>query len=346
MYSKNVVRFQNVSKSLQPTSHDHSITYNMSEWSKPKYSISDIDEFIIPDEEDDAPDYATINPATSFRPSGGASSTQTTTNGAFSGFSSFMPKVDLASTFAPFATQENSKVQERQFSGGDTLDEPVWTTIHRDVLQIARRLQVVVWPMSLQKLALKQQLMLIDFAAQNGINLPDLVRNRTISVEDQDIDEERVGVQRSLSDYINKDSLDWDLWGPLVFSLGYSVALGLTTSSSQTSLVFSGSFLLIWLFYVVVGLNIQLLGGTISFLSAISAVGYLMFPITLGEILCALLIKWKLVRLILMTILNIWSIYAGVMSLKCSGVLPGRVLLAVYPVGLMYSVLSWLVIIT
>lgn len=46
--------------------------------------------------------------------------------------------------------------------------------------------------------------------------------------------------------------VDWDLWGPLIFSLTYSVVLGLT--SSHTNQVFSGSFALIWLFFIIIGL--------------------------------------------------------------------------------------------
>lgn len=308
-------------------------------------------DFIIPDE--DVPINTGQRSTEYSRPSGpppSSTSEQSANQGNF--FTLFVPKVDLSSTFAPFtASTDNNKIKERQFTGGDTLDEPVWETLKRDFSHIGRRLFIVVWPMSLHKLALKQQLKLIDFASQNGIHLPQLiVDNRRISVEEQDEAnaeaELHVGLEGGSTQLLNKDNLDWDLWGPLVLSLLYSVTLGLSASGNQTNLVFSGSFSMIWLFYVVVGLNIQLLGGTVSFMSAISAVGYSMFPIAVGELLCALLIHWKLIRLILMAILNLWSIYAGVMSLKCSGVLPGRVLLAIYPVGLMYSVLSWLVVIT
>lgn len=202
----------------------------------------------------------------------------------FAAFSSFTPFTvpDLQTNF------ENSVPNTRELqSSSDTLDEPVWQTLARDLTGIYNRLKLVVWP----------------------------------------------------SDSV----VDWDLWGPLIFSLTYSVVLGV--SSSHTNQVFSGSFALIWLFFIIIGLNIQLLGGSISFLSAISAVGYSMFPITVGEIVCSLF-SFKLIRLIVMVFMCAWSVYAGVNGLKSSGVKPGRVVLAVYPVGLMYAVMGWLSVIT
>lgn len=294
----------------------------------------DVEDFIIPDTE---PAPATSHPQPA--PTSNASN-------IFSNFG-FTPRVDLSSTFAPFTTSsnlpQNTTIKERQYTGGDTLDEPVWATLKRDLTQIGRRLAIVVWPMQLAKLASKQQLKFLNFATSNGIHVPELLMGRRVSVSDDET-ERAVGI--SSSDDISQDNLEWDLWGPLIFSLGFAVILGLSASKKQTNLVFSGSFSFIWFFYFVIGLNIQLLGGSISFLSAISAAGYSMFPILVGELICSLVLKWKLLRLILMAVLNAWSIYAGIMSLKCSGVLPGRVFLATYPVGLMYTLLSWLVVIT
>lgn len=309
-----------------------------SNWNQPKYTVDDVNEFVIPD--DDVP------PTNNARTNANYSS-NTNTNSASNIFSQFgfVPKVDLSSTFASFTTsnQESAsttKVKERQFTGGDTLDEPITETLKRDALQIVKRLFIVIWPMQLASLASKQQQTFLRFAQSNGIRIPELINQRITVVET----EESVG--GALEESIKFETLDWDLWGPLIFSLVFSVTLSFSANNSQTNSIFSGSFAFIWFFFFVIGLNIQLLGGSISFMSAISAAGYSMFPIVLGEVLCSLLIKWKIIRLVLMTILNLWSIYVGQMSLKCSGVLPGRVVLAIYPVALMYSMLSWLVVIT
>lgn len=294
----------------------------------------DANDFIIPDEESDQTMKAPQRPADPQPQNSSLANSQAPT-----GFS-WGPTVDLSTAFTPFVTsrgfQESNTISERRFNGGDTLDEPVWHTLRRDLAQIGKRVAVVVWPAQLQKLAKSQQNRLVDLASQNGIRLPESIANaaRTVPEDEENSSPEQVA------------SLDWDLWGPLIFSLAYSVTMGIAAPALQTNIVFSGTFSFTWLFYLVVGLNIQLLGGTISFLSAISATGYLVFPIVIGALASTLAIKWGFVRLILMTICSLWSIYAASMSLKCSGVLPGRVFLAIYPVALMYALLSWLVVIT
>lgn len=282
------------------------------------------DDFIIPDEQEDhTPTSSSSKPAPKSQ-------------------FSWTPKVDLSTAFSPFITsqsfQESNTIRERQYSGGDTLDEPVWHTLKRDLVQIGKRLAIVVWPAQLKQLAQRNQQHLVDIAASRGIRLPPLIMDGTRSVPEEDEENEN-----ALSDAA---VLDWDMWGPLIFSLAYSVTMGVVAPNSQSNVVFSGTFSFIWIFYLVVGLNIQLLGGSISFMSAISATGYLMFPVVVGALLSGLLIRWRWVRFILMFVLNLWSVYAAVMSLRCLGVLPGRVFLAIYPVGLMYAVLSWLVVIT
>lgn len=312
-------------------------------------STPSADTFIIPDEPVSTNERTPIGSNVGGSSSGGSNQS----GNIFSQFSWGGPKVDLSSAFTQFTASQsfqlNNTIRERQYSGGDTLDEPVWQTLRRDLTQIGRRVGIVIWPMQLAQLASKQQLKLIDFANSNGINLPQSIQGRRISVS-QDEDDPPRDIEgtggSSLNDLVKQDNLDWDFWGPLIFSLCYSVTLSLTAYSNQANLVFSGSFAFIWLFFIVIGLNIQLLGGNISFMSAISATGYSMFPIVIGGLLSSLVIKWKLIRLAMMFVLCSWSIFAGVMSLKCSGVLPGRIILAIYPVGLFYAVLGWLVVIT
>lgn len=290
------------------------------------------DEFIIPDEDIPNPNQ------TSNVPRGVTNQPQPTNSQ--SGFS-WTPKVDLSTAFTPFITPglpESNKVSERQYSGGDTLDEPVWHTLKRDLLQISKRLAIVIWPAQLKQLAQKHQAGLIDLASSNGIRLPASIINASRAVPEDDEEEN--------NNLAMVPALDWDLWGPLIFSLAYSVTLGFAAPNSQTNMVFSGTFSFIWVFYLIGGLNIQLLGGTISFLSAISASGYSMFPVVVGAVVNTLAIKWRWLRLLVMSFLTTWSIYAAGMSLRCLGVLPGRVFLAMYPVALMYTVLAYLTVIT
>ncbi|GEQ70129.1 hypothetical protein JCM33374_g3805 [Metschnikowia sp. JCM 33374] len=307
----------------------------------------DENDFIIADEEPAVNTHKKTVPVPPTGTHNQAPPTQASGAQSSAGFS-WTPKMDLSSAFTPFVTsrnfQESNKITERRFNGGDTLDEPVLDTLKRDLSQIGRRVAVVLWPAQLQELARSHQNLLVELAEQNGIRLPPSVANSARRVPTEDDDEEQVGDANAAPQTVA--SLDWDLWGPLIFSLAYAVTMGVAAPNTQTNVVFSGTFSFIWLFYLVVGLNIQLLGGTISFLSAISATGYSIFPIVVGAIFSTLLLRWRFVRLIVMVLCALWSIYAASMSLKCSGVLPGRVLLAIYPVALMYAVLSWLVVIT
>ncbi len=70
---------------------------------------------------------------------------QNTSSGfGFGGFGNF-------STFTNPTTIGGDRVEERRFAGGDTLDEPVLTTLMRDVKKVGQRLLCVVWPRMLNK---------------------------------------------------------------------------------------------------------------------------------------------------------------------------------------------------
>ncbi|OBA22598.1 hypothetical protein METBIDRAFT_39895 [Metschnikowia bicuspidata var. bicuspidata NRRL YB-4993] len=239
------------------------------------------------------------------------------------------PAVDLLAAFTPFFAPKTGpaapRVSERRFAGGDTLDEPILETLKRDMLQIGRRVAAVVWPAQLQT-------RLAAVAAAGGP-----VAAAAAAEAPGHVTHEAPG---------GLLPLDWDLWGPLVFLLAYAVTMGAALPAAQTNMVFSGTFLLMWMFYLVVGFNVQLLGGTVSFLAAISAAGYLMFPLVAGALVSTAAVPWRMARLVVMAFCAVWSIYAASVCLRCLGVLPGRLFLAIYPVTLMYAVLAWLVVIT
>ncbi|ODQ79481.1 hypothetical protein BABINDRAFT_161877 [Babjeviella inositovora NRRL Y-12698] len=297
----------------------------MPEWKPPNVSPDAVADFII--EADDSDDEAPVRSSTQPQ---SLSSAPPPANSMFSNFTSFMnpTAVNLEASFQPL-TGANTRVQERQFSGGNTLDEPILETLSRDLKAIGHHLYAVLWPASLSKLAKAQQQNLVGYARNAGINVPDALRG--------DIENEAAPVAVK--------QLEWDLWGPLVFSLAYSVILGVLSPKALSSEVFSLTFSMIWLTLAVIAVNIQLLGGTISFLPALSATGYSIFPIVVGAVV-SILVKHAMVRLVVDAVLVSWAVYAATVALKCSGVLSGRVILAIYPVGLIYVVLGWLCVIT
>lgn len=208
--------------------------------------------------------------------------------------------------------------EQRRYMGGDTLDEAVSTTLMRDVRSIGWRLRQVVWHTPSQSL-----------------------RADTASIP---------YISQHLSSFTSESSespmnQEWDLWGPLVFSLIISLCMSMIAPSHQASFVFSGVFSLIWLGEAVLTLNIKLLGGTVSFFNALSVIGYCLF-LLVPAVLVSTFVKLVLVRVIVDTIFVIWAIYSATRGLQDSGVLQSRVALATFPVGLFFTGLGWLCVIT
>lgn len=56
---------------------------------------------------------------------------------------------------------------------------------------------------------------------------------------------------------------DWDLWGPLLFTITLAILLSLDASPAQSLSVFTGVFVIVSVGSVVVTLNCKLLGGKV-----------------------------------------------------------------------------------
>jgi hypothetical protein len=181
------------------------------------------------------------------------------------------------------------------FGGGpvyDTLTEPVYLTLKRDVVRVVSNLKQVVFPNPYR--------------------------------EDP-----------------GKALRDWDLWGPFFFI----IFLALTLSSSATenkSKVFAVVFAVLSAGAVILTLNVQLLGGSIIFFQSLSLLGYCLFPLDIGAVVCLLKnSKWFRSVVVLVTLIwSSWSAYPFV-----STAVPGsRKALAVYPVLLLYISIGFLVL--
>lgn len=282
----------------------------------------DDDIIIEPDRKNDLPK-TTQNSTKDFAP---PENTPSSTEGFF-GFNNFA---------APFAANQNVQVDERQFTGGSTLDESVVTTIRRDVDKIGEKLLSTLWPLKLRSKFNEVQQRL-------GVNF-------RVDTEEGEIEGDNESIAKIL---------DWDLWGPLLLILAFSLVItylqtrNLTDSSSVgSSQVFSGSFTLIWASFAVLSLNLQLLSPNknLSFFQGVSILGYSIFPIILGGVF-AIFVKWKLVRLPLQLLMIIWSSYCVYLILKIinnSGANHGegddRLALIIGPIVLIFSVFSWLCI--
>ncbi|KZV14834.1 hypothetical protein F511_39150 [Dorcoceras hygrometricum] len=133
---------------------------------------------------------------------------------------------------------------------------------------------------------------------------------------------------------------DWDLWGPFFFI----VFLGLTLSwsaSVKKSEVFAVAFALLAAGAVILTLNVLLLGGHIIFFQSLSLLGYCLFPLDVGALIC--MVDNVIVKIIVVAVALAWSSWAAYPFIS-SAVNPRRKALALYPVLLMYVSVGFLII--
>ncbi|KAI7752320.1 hypothetical protein M8C21_015066 [Ambrosia artemisiifolia] len=134
---------------------------------------------------------------------------------------------------------------------------------------------------------------------------------------------------------------DWDLWGPFFFI----VFLGLTLSWSASidkSQVFAVAFALLATGAVILTLNVLLLGGRIIFFQSLSLLGYCLFPLDVGALICML--KDNVVmKMVVVCVTLAWSSWAAYPFIS-TAVNPRRKALAIYPVLLMYVSVAFLIV--
>ena len=261
----------------------------------------------------------------------------------------------------------NIQTRERQFSGGNTLDESVFQTMKRDIDKIGLKLLHIFWPILLRSKLITVQ------------KFTRLTNRDEEQEEEEELDEARAGMTDGESEEISRDAilkiLDWDLWGPLLITLLLSLSVTYLQIRSldpkyetKASQVFSGAFTLIWASLLILLINTQLLSPfhdkssspassasatiSLSLFQLISIFGYAMFPILVGSIV-SIFVTIKLIRIAIFAVLLVWSIYAAYLIIKIvnnSGANRGkgddRIFLIVYPILLVFGVFSWLCVIS
>ncbi|KAH8053345.1 hypothetical protein JL722_9570 [Aureococcus anophagefferens] len=121
---------------------------------------------------------------------------------------------------------------------------------------------------------------------------------------------------------------EWDLWGP---------------SRSR----FAAVFVVVWVGAAIVTLNAQLLGGRISFFQSVCILGYSIFPLNVGALLCLVLhpvTKSLLLRALVVGVCFAWSTRVSVVFFG-EIIEAKRRALAIYPVFGFYSFIAWMILI-
>ncbi|MCO5598054.1 hypothetical protein L7F22_052144 [Adiantum nelumboides] len=173
------------------------------------------------------------------------------------------------------------------FGGGpsaNTLTEPVWHTIKRDLVRVGSNLRHVVFPN--------------PYREDPGQALR-----------------------------------DWDLWGPFFFIVFLGVAISYS-ASTDNSKVFAVVFAVLAAGAVILTLNVLLLGGHIIFFQSLSLLGYCLFPLDIGALIC-MFKSHSIINGIIVLITLAWSSWAAYPFVSAA-VSPNRKALAVYPVFLLY----------
>lgn len=174
----------------------------------------------------------------------------------------------------------------------NTLTEPVWDTVKRDLSRIVNNLKLVVFPN--------------PFREDPG-----------------------------------KALRDWDLWGPFFFIVFLGLILSWSASVKKSE-VFAVAFALLAAGAVILTLNVLLLGGHIIFFQSISLLGYCLFPLAVGALICMLKDN-VILKVIVVSVTLAWSSWAAYPFMS-SAVNPRRKALALYPVFLMYVSVGFLII--
>lgn len=223
----------------------------------------------------------------------------------------------------PSSTIQASVAAEHEsafFAPFSTLDEPIKETIMRDVRSVGSKLKVVLLPMERS----------LPYGGYSGVS-----QSETIDLTERD-------------KQIIESLRDWDLWGPLVVCLGLAILLSLKSPEGQDSLVFATVFCAVGFGSIVVTVNAQLLGGTISFFQSVCVLGYCVFPMALASVVVDLFkilplgAFSTLVELGALFVAFLWSTRASAVFIG-QYIVPSRRILAVFPVLFFYTFLAWLI---
>lgn len=106
--------------------------------------------------------------------------------------------------------------------------------------------------------------------------------------------------------------------------------------------VFAVAFALLAAGAVVLTLNVLLLGGHIIFFQSLSLLGYCLFPLDVGALICMLKDN-VILKVVVVCVALAWSSWAAYPFMS-TAVNPRRKALALYPVVLMYVSVGFLII--
>jgi len=143
---------------------------------------------------------------------------------------------------------------------------------------------------------------------------------------------------------------DWDLWGPFILCFILALLLsflsnGVTSTKldSDSGLVFSAVFVIVWVGAGVVTINTKLLGGKSSFFQSVCVLGYCIAPLVVAAFIVLI---WRNIWFMISVVAVgfAWSTWAS-LGFLAEFIKPERKVIAIYPIFLFYMVIAWFIII-
>jgi hypothetical protein len=135
---------------------------------------------------------------------------------------------------------------------------------------------------------------------------------------------------------------DSDLWGPSAVAVVLAVCVAASAPAGQGLLHFGGALLIAGGGCAAAALTLLLLGANLTLAQGASALGYCLCPVAGAALACALL-RWALVRVLLLPLALYWAVGA-LARLLGPRLEERRRAIALYPCGLVYALLAWILL--
>ena len=143
------------------------------------------------------------------------------------------------------------------------------------------------------------------------------------------------------SDEVKKKHIrQWDLWGPLLFTVFLACTLAINSNDKSQTVILI--FLIFWAGSFLVFLNSNLLGAKISIFQIFCLLGYCLFPLNISSFIFCFIKTNDILKLFFIGLTCFWSLFSVSRFLKNLANSEQRYLV-LYPVILLYFFISWFI---
>ena len=132
----------------------------------------------------------------------------------------------------------------------------------------------------------------------------------------------------------------WDLWGPLLFTIFLSCTLAINSPDKGQTIILI--FLIFWMGSFLVFLNSHLLGVKTSIFQIFCLLGYCLFPLNISAFIFSFTRPPELLKFLIVGLTCFWSLFSASGFLKNLANQEQRYLV-LYPCILLYLYIAWFI---